>query len=155
MSLRGYNERVCNIGNVFSGLSCILDNKPSPVHTVRKPAGAITDTTRRRTWRDSKALDLRKKALAPALRRLRPHELQPEDTRGTETQGELSTPAGPRRFGYLCVLPPPPSLHVEGSQNTDDTTCSYTIVKPDVASNAWEKWRRVDIKRACATEIWP
>lgn len=82
MSLRGYGERVCNLGNIFSGLSCTIDDRLRSVRTVRKPTGRVTDATRKRTWRSSEALAVRKRQLAPALRRMRPQECLARETGG-------------------------------------------------------------------------
>ncbi|CAM9943275.1 unnamed protein product, partial [Sphacelaria rigidula] len=82
MSLRGYGARVCNVGNIFSGLCCALDERVPPSRTVRKPTGRAADVTRKRTWRNSTALARRQKQLAPALEKLRPANLDAEDTGG-------------------------------------------------------------------------
>lgn len=82
MSLRGYGERVCNVGNMFSGLYCTIDDRMPRPRAVRKPTGRPADATRKRTWRDSEALALRRKELAPALRVLRPQQIEPQETSG-------------------------------------------------------------------------
>lgn len=84
MSLRGYGERTCNVGNIFSGLHCAIEDKIPPPRAVRKPTGRPADATRKRTWRNSEALALRKRKLAPALRTLRPRKLQAEETSGKD-----------------------------------------------------------------------
>lgn len=84
MSLRGYGERMCNVGNMFSGLFCAIDDRVPPSRTVRKPTGRTADASRKRTWRNSEALALRQRQLAPALKKLRPALLQPEETGGGE-----------------------------------------------------------------------
>lgn len=82
MSLRGYGERMCNVGNIFSGLFCTMGDRLPALRTVRKPTGRAADATRKRTWRNSKALALRRRQLAPALKKLAGGELRAEDTAG-------------------------------------------------------------------------
>lgn len=82
MSLRGFGERSCNVGNIFSGLTCGINDQTAPPRAVRKPTGRPADATRKRTWRNSKALATRKRELAPALRSLRPQQFQPDETGG-------------------------------------------------------------------------
>lgn len=87
MSLRGYGERMCNVGNIFSGLYCVLDDRLPPPRAIRKPTGRPADATRKRTWRNSEALALRKRQLAPMIRNIRPQQFQPDETGGEEMRG--------------------------------------------------------------------
>lgn len=82
MSLRGIGERKCNVGNIFSGLTCDINDRMPPPRAVRKPTGRPADATRKRTWRNSEALSARKRQLAPTLRSLRPQQLQSDETDG-------------------------------------------------------------------------
>lgn len=87
MSLRGIGERKCNVGNMFSGLTCALNDRTPPPRAVRKPTGRPADATRKRTWRNSEALAARKRQLALTLKSLRPQQLQPDETSGVRERG--------------------------------------------------------------------
>lgn len=87
MSLRGFGERKCNVGNIFSGLTCAINDRVPPPRAVRKPTGRPADATRKRTWRDSEALAARKRHLAPTLKNLRPQQFQPDETGGEGVGG--------------------------------------------------------------------
>ncbi|CAM9389974.1 unnamed protein product, partial [Choristocarpus tenellus] len=88
MSLRGYGERHCSVGNIFSGLFCEIGDKVDLPRVVRPPTGCPMDSTRKRTWRDSHALKLRKRQLASTLQAFRPQTLQPSDTKGLLVEGQ-------------------------------------------------------------------
>lgn len=82
MSLRGYGERICNIGNIFSGLHFVLEDQTRPPHVVRKPNGRLANVSHKGAWRNSEAFLKRKKMLAPTLRKLRPKEFDPQEMSG-------------------------------------------------------------------------
>lgn len=67
---------------MFSGLFCVIEDQIPPPRVVRKPTGRPADATRKRTWRNSEALAMRKTQLAPTLRSLRPQQFQAEETEG-------------------------------------------------------------------------
>ena len=92
MSLRGFGDRRCNVGNIFSGLTCSINDRTPPPRAVRKPTGRPADATRKRTWRNSEALAARKRQLAPTLRGLRPQRLTADET-GGEKRGREIGPA--------------------------------------------------------------
>ncbi|CAB1098943.1 unnamed protein product [Ectocarpus sp. CCAP 1310/34] len=87
MSLRGFGEHSCNVGNIFSGLTCGINDQTAPPRAVRKPTGRPADATRKRSWRNSEALATRKRELAPVLRSLRPQQFQPDETGGEAERG--------------------------------------------------------------------
>lgn len=102
MSLRGFGERKCNVGNIFSGLTCAINDRVPPPRAVRKPTGRPADATRKRTWRDSEALAARKRHLAPTLKSLRPQQFEPDET-GGEGVGEVNRGKRGRRAGETAV----------------------------------------------------
>lgn len=89
MSLRGFGDRKCNVGNIFSGLACSINDRTPPPRAVRKPTGRPADATRKRTWRNSEALAARKRQLAPALRNMRPQRFQPDETGGEKARDRV------------------------------------------------------------------
>ncbi|CAM9801293.1 unnamed protein product [Scytosiphon promiscuus] len=67
MSLRGFGERKCNVGNIFSGLTCAINDRVPPPRA---------------------ALAARKRHLAPTLKSLRPQQFEPDETGRLLVQGE-------------------------------------------------------------------